>query len=316
MNFLFVVRHKKSGLHWLGESSKDPTYGLPEIKHWKWSSLLAESNKTELVSVKAFKTLGEMRTRKREFVRKHKINSSAVWVNSDLYKDVISPYVYLIRHKDSGQLYVGSRYAPNANPSEFFCTYFTSSGRVKELGYENFEILQVIACKNARDRERKFLKSFHKELGTEAFFARFLNRNTAPGILLDDKSIQKMKDSKMRNSRKGIPHSPEHCRAISEALKGHYVSKETAAKISAKAKGRSNGPRSEETKRKIGLGQLGRPPASEQTRLLISIARTGSKASTETKAKMSASQKARFAADPGLGKRLIKNALLARKTAR
>ena len=57
-------------------------------------------------------------------------------------------YVYLIMHKNSGRVYVGSRSAKNCNPDEFWTTYFTSSKVIKKIindeGRDSFEVLEII----------------------------------------------------------------------------------------------------------------------------------------------------------------------------
>lgn len=297
---LFVLQHRKSGLLWLGESADDPHTSAVYVDHWKWQELLACSPKVKLLSARKFKDAQALRDARRRFVQQHKVDSLCSWINSGLYQDRQSPYVYLIRHVPSKMLYVGARYAKRANPSRFFTDYFTSSQRVHDLGIDSFEILQVKACKNARNIERAYLEHWYAELGPQRFQEIFINRNTAPGIILDEVAIEKMKRSKALNSRKGIPHSAEHRANISKALQGHRFSEETLAKMSAAAKRRTRKPHSPETIQKMRQAAARREPHSEETRLKISLARYGTKASAETRAKMSQTHSSRYAENPSL----------------
>lgn len=51
----------------------------------------------------------------------------------------VLPYVYQLTHKETGQFYIGVRFANKVPSSEDLGThYFSSSKPVKELGFENF----------------------------------------------------------------------------------------------------------------------------------------------------------------------------------
>lgn len=57
----------------------------------------------------------------------------------------ILPYVYKLTHKESGQFYIGYRKANKVQSGyDIGIVYFSSSPRVKELGFENFNI-EIIA---------------------------------------------------------------------------------------------------------------------------------------------------------------------------
>ena len=53
------------------------------------------------------------------------------------------PYTYLVRFKQTGQVYYGARFCKGANPYKFFIDYFTSSKLIHELikshGIDSFE---------------------------------------------------------------------------------------------------------------------------------------------------------------------------------
>ena len=53
----------------------------------------------------------------------------------------ILPYVYKLTHKETGQFYIGFRKANKVNSNQDLgLKYFSSSSRVKKLGFENFNI--------------------------------------------------------------------------------------------------------------------------------------------------------------------------------
>lgn len=57
----------------------------------------------------------------------------------------ILPYVYRLTHKETGQYYIGYRKANKVQSYyDIGIVYFSSSPRVKELGFENFDI-EIIA---------------------------------------------------------------------------------------------------------------------------------------------------------------------------
>ncbi len=196
MIYLYVLRHTESGLLWLGKAKADPAKQLPVIKHWKWLELMQSSPGVSLVDVRAFRDKEKSNRRLRQFRNNHRVKTSARWVNSDVYLDKGIPYVYMIRHRETNELYVGSSWGKKANPCLFGTNYRTSSWRVKELGWENFDVVEVRSTRNARDYEASLLQKWHRDLGTAVFCELFLNRNTSPGIILDE-------DTRVKASTKG-----------------------------------------------------------------------------------------------------------------
>jgi hypothetical protein len=75
-----------------------------------------------------------------------------------------TPYFYIIKHKQSGLSYVGSRWAKGCNPNEFLKRdgYNTSSKIIHKLLKENsdcFEIISIIAdIVNVKEFETKFIE--------------------------------------------------------------------------------------------------------------------------------------------------------------
>jgi hypothetical protein len=166
------------------------------------------------------------------------------------------PYTYLIGWSNLNKWYYGVRYAKNANPSEFWSTYFTSSRIVKEYreayGEPNIiEIRQTFKSQaKARDWEYNVLKRLKVKDNP-----KWLNQceNRFP-FNTKDKSYMQTPEyrAKLSASKKGKPaHN-----------KGKPMSEEQKKKLSALRKGRipwNKGKKhSEETKRKISEAGLRR----------------------------------------------------------
>lgn len=111
----------------------------------------------------------------------------------------MTPYFYKIKHVSSGRIYVGCQYGKKSNPDNFFVKYFTSSDAVKSIieaeGKESFIIETIIIRKDARNFEKRYLSFIFHILGKDNFCKIFINRNLAPGIILDDAAIEKLKKS-------------------------------------------------------------------------------------------------------------------------
>lgn len=114
----------------------------------------------------------------------------------------MKPYYYRIKHTLTGQRYIGCQYGKNASKDDFFTTYFTSSKKVKELiqkyGLASFIIEKIVEMDNARSFENRVLKRLYTSKGHDNFILEFLNRNTAPGILLDEETIKKIQSNPIR----------------------------------------------------------------------------------------------------------------------
>ena len=79
-------------------------------------------------------------------------------------------------------------------------------------------------------------------------------------------------------------------RKLSETQKGMVFTEERCRNISNALRGRSTGPRSEETKRKLSEAKRG-VPKTEEHKKKLSVANTGKKASEESRRKMSESRR-------------------------
>lgn len=119
-------------------------------------------------------------------------------------------YFYKIKHKITGQYYVGCQYGKNADPNNFFITYFTSSKSVESMGYENFVIVYIKTRLDAREYESRYLKKAYHLLGRDRFLQIMLNRNIAPGILLTEDQI------KVANEKRKISNSKSAKKLLEE----------------------------------------------------------------------------------------------------
>lgn len=112
------------------------------------------------------------------------------------------------------------------------------------------------------------------------------------GKIVSAGTRQKMSDSRKKHSgpNKGKAMSAEQKQKISITKKGTYQSSETIAKQVASRKGYKH---SEETKKKISAGQVGKimPPISQKHKDAISEKMKGRIMSEETKRKMSEARK-------------------------
>lgn len=100
----------------------------------------------------------------------------------------------------------------------------------------------------------------------------------------------------VKASMRGVKFSKESIEKLRLSHLGHVPSEETREKLSLFQSTRVRPPCSEETKEKIRQKLLGRThtgcPRSEETKEKLRLAKLGTRHSEETRAKMSASQKA------------------------
>lgn len=294
-HYVFILKHVTSGKKFLGESRLRPVTDSPAYRELFASKLGLKGPHYGQYLVEFVKKFQDAQLAKSYFTQLQDslaVKTATSWVNSWYYRSVSSPYVYVIRHKKNGTMYIGSKYGKGANPSTFFKEYFTSSAKVHDLGISNFEVLQVKACKNARRYEAKLLQSLYRSLGKDLFCHRFLNRNISPGIINDSVSLAKIRTALQegfKNGRKpymlGREHSLETRERISKTLRslscyndgasnyhlktddpkiktrglvpGFYSSPELLQRRSISMQGRKL---SEETKRKISENNASRTP--------------------------------------------------------
>lgn len=108
-------------------------------------------------------------------------------------------YFYKITHLPSKRVYVGCQYGQNSSPSNLWTTYFTSSPRIYQLletdGVDSFVVNYTKPVTDARAYERRYLRRAFKWLGRDQFLRVFINRNLAPGIMLDGWALDNLKAS-------------------------------------------------------------------------------------------------------------------------
>lgn len=168
---LYILRHSNSGMLWLGKTLGSTP---KKIRHWKWKELTSQDSTVELLQFKSFDDPKDASDALKDFRKRYSVMTSAQWANSGCYVDKFTPYVYKIRHRETGIIYVGVRYGKSSNPSKFFKNYFTSSQRVKELGWENFDLEEIRVFKTpeaAVDHEAHILHKLYHELGRDRFQA-------------------------------------------------------------------------------------------------------------------------------------------------
>jgi len=304
MIYLYIIRHVKSGLLWFGKTSTDPYAKLPKPRHSRWTELVTTSPKVAIVQVRAFENVTDATCRYREVVKKYRVRTSPTFVNSDYYINSWTPYVYLIKHRYTGQLYLGSKYGRKANPSKFFVNYFTSSNYVKSLGWTNFDLVELKATKNARDYEAYLLQSWYAKLGRDEFCRVLLNRSVAPGFVHDAEARANISAQMLGNTHAlGYKHTKEALHQMSIAKLGGHLTEEHVSAIAAANTGKR---RSAEMKARMSAASSGKPKSlshrarlrevnlgkklSAETRAKISAALIGKITSTETRARLRASR--------------------------
>jgi hypothetical protein len=144
---------------------------------------------------------------------------------------IYQPYTYLIGWAKYKKYYYGVRYAKDCNPLDLWVTYFTSSKEVKKFAKKHGDpdIIKVRKTFNNRDNairwEAKVIDKINAHLRED-----FLNKVNPLNGFMPDNSKEKnpfynKKHSiesriKMSESKKGVPHSEEHKKAVSKAKLG------------------------------------------------------------------------------------------------
>lgn len=191
---------------------------------------------------------------------------------------IYTPYTYLIGWTEHNVWYYGCRYGKDANPSDLWKSYFTSSKIVHEFAskYGDPDVQQIRKIfTNSHDTrlwEHKVLKRL-KVVENKMFLNQTDNKAISPEVWLGkhhSKETRKKLSEKAKlrigpkNHFFGKEHSPETKEKISKAKKGqpsprgfqgHVHTIESRRKISQGGKGRVVSP---EAKQKIRKSKLGK----------------------------------------------------------
>lgn len=206
-------------------------------------------------------------------------------------------YVYKWTELSTGKWYIGSRSRKNCNPND---GYICSSKIVKPMIIANKdnwvrEVLCIGIPEDMRTLEAKYLQALKAA---------------------DDPMSYNQQNQDGKFSNAGKPHSDQTRKKISTGNKGKIRTEETRKKLSEQRKGKP-GRKGEQNGMygrapwnkgkpmlnhvKLALKEANKDrgpwnkgvPMTDEAKLKLSISKTGSKASIETKLKMSASGKGR-----------------------
>lgn len=179
------------------------------------------------------------------------------------------PYTYLIKFKPTNQVYYGVRYAKNCHPNEFWKTYFTSSSIIHKLieqhGLDSFDI-QIRRTfddsQKAYEWETKVLQKFDAKNDD-----RFLNRyNNDSQYYYQGKPLSEEHKQNISNGAK-LAWSPEKIEKHRQRMLNNHPFK--GKKLSQKArdnmrKGQLGSKASNETKLKMSLAKKDIPKETVQ----------------------------------------------------
>lgn len=186
----------------------------------------------------------------------------------------MKPFAYLIRSKLDGKLYYGIRFSNDADPSQLWTTYFTSSkeirAKVKKYGPESFTA-----------EVRKVFETAEQAINWES---RFLTRINAASR--DDWMNRSNGYVALGKINLGKRKTEQHWENWKMARKGHTVSEETKKKIGDANRGRKQTAEANERRRIASTGYKHDDEAKQRIR----EAATGRKHSPETLAKIKAAR--------------------------
>lgn len=147
----------------------------------------------------------------------------------------VLPYVYKLTHKETGEFYIGYRAANKVYSSnDLGYKYFSSSKKVKTIGFENFHIEIVAEFFNAEDAyefEQGLIKENFKD-------PLCLNKHYTISDMwkFNSTGLKRSKETiaKRIAARKGYTHSKETRLNISKSRTGIKLSEESKASIRSK----------------------------------------------------------------------------------
>lgn len=200
--------------------------------------------------------------------------------NTIYTSEKVLPYVYMGVHKETGQFYFGFRGA-NKNPSteDLGTKYFTSSKKVKELGFDNFNwtiLAEFFEHEDAFAFEQQSISETFTSLDSLNKFSIILKKWSP---VSSNNGMFGSKRVGEDNPFFGKKHSDESKAKMSKQRKGR--TKENHPGVARMAKSKSGKKPSEETKikyklRPITKGFSGRNH-SDESKAKMSKSRTGKK---------------------------------------
>jgi len=139
------------------------------------------------------------------------------------------PYTYLIKHKLTGKVYYGSRYARGCHPNDLWKKYFTSSKDIqfyiKKYGRSSFEyevrktFTNIFKCQEWEYKVLKRLNAVDRD--------NFINKSNGDGLIRTKNWLSKKAYERFLKltslGHKGIPETKETKKNISEGVKKNWV---------------------------------------------------------------------------------------------
>lgn len=198
---------------------------------------------------------------------------------------MISPYVYKITDKETGEFYIGYRTSNvrlNRTPEEDFLIHYFSSGVLKEKLIQNINRFEGNIIFKFADADVCY---WYEQLliKENSSNVKCLNGN----YLDPDSNTKKFCRSGSSGWNKGKTLSEETRKKMSESQTGRKLSEKSKEKMSMAKRGRTL---SQETIEKIRASNIGRVLSQESIEK-IRASNTGKKRSKETIEKMSSSMK-------------------------
>jgi hypothetical protein len=150
------------------------------------------------------------------------------------------PYTYLIKHKPTGKMYYGLRYAKRCHPSDLWESYFTSSKDLEKMLAEDGKDAFVFEVRRTFTDARKAIEWEKKVLRRMKVIKRddFINRNIPGSSMFAHSEETKTKMRKPKPEGFGEKMKGKARPDISEKLKGVPKTKEHAENISKGKKGK------------------------------------------------------------------------------
>ena len=138
------------------------------------------------------------------------------------------PYTYIVRHKKTGKVYYGSRYAKGCHPDDLWKKYFTSSKDIqyyiKKYGKNSFDYKvrrifnNVLKCQEWEYKVLKRLNAVDRD--------DFLNKSNGDGLIKTKNWLTKKAYNRYLKltalGHKGIPETEQTKERISNGVKKNW----------------------------------------------------------------------------------------------